>query len=150
MGEFRPGMRAAGEFAVRAPLLDAGLTKDEIRAWSSRLGLGTWDKPQMACLASRIPYGTSVTEDRLRKIGAAESELRGLGLRIFRVRYHGQVARLEVGDEERARFTDPDFASRVNERIKAQGFDFVALDLEPFRSGRMNTAVSLALPVLAS
>jgi uncharacterized protein len=147
--DHRPGHKAAKEHRVLSPLAQVGLTKDEIRAWSQELELPTWDKPQMACLASRIPYGTSVTEKRLRQIGGAESELRALGLKIFRVRYHGEVARLEVGSEERLRFADPQFAEQVSARIKAHGFEFVALDLEPFRSGRMNEGAKLSLPVLA-
>lgn len=152
--DHRPGHQAAREHRVFSPLSEAGLTKAEIRAWSQRFGLPTWDKPQMACLASRIPYGTAVTLERLQQIGAAESALRALGLRSFRVRYHGEVARLEVAAEEYDRFHDPSFRLRVNEALKGCGFAFVALDLEPFRSGRMNEAAGVAgaaraLPVIA-
>ncbi|HLT30122.1 MAG TPA: ATP-dependent sacrificial sulfur transferase LarE [Myxococcaceae bacterium] len=155
--DHRPGHQAAREHRVRSPLSEAGLTKDEIRALSRRAGLPTWNKPQMACLASRIPYGTGVTRERLLQIAAGESELRRLGLRTFRLRFHHEVARLEIAAEERARFADPAFAAEVNAALKAQGFRFVALDLEPFRSGRMNEAVGIvagaaptshALPVL--
>lgn len=141
--DHRPGHQAAREHLVRSPLAEAGLTKDEIRALSRRAGLPTWDKPQMACLASRIPYGTGVTRERLLQIAAGESALRQLGLRTFRLRFHHEVARLEVAAEERGRFSDPAFASEVNVALKAQGFRFVALDLEPFRSGRMNEAVGI-------
>jgi uncharacterized protein len=148
--DHRPGHQAAREHRVISPLADAGLTKLQIRAWSKRLGLPTWDKPQMACLASRLPYGTQVTVERLRQVGGGEKALRELGLTHFRVRYHGEVARLEVSAEEQARFVDPAFRARVDAALKAQGFTFVALDLEPFRSGRMNDALrpGFALPVL--
>jgi len=142
--DHRPGHTAAREHGVRSPLADHGLTKQEIRAWSQRLGLPTWDKPQMACLASRIPYGTSVTEPRLLQVGRAESALRKLGLRTFRVRYHGEVARLEVDAAEYALAVDPAFRKAANEALQAVGFKFVALDLEPFRTGRMNEAAGVA------
>ncbi len=141
--DHRPGHKAAQEHRVQSPLAQAGLTKDEIRAWSHAMGLPTWDKPQMACLASRIPYGTSVTRERLFQIAGAESELRRLGFRQFRVRYHQEVARLELAAEEYDRFLDKDVRGRVNEALKALGFKFVALDLEPFRSGRMNDAAGI-------
>ncbi len=128
---------------MRSPLAEVGLTKDEIRAHSRALGLRTWDKPQMPCLASRIPYGTAVTAERLVQIGSAESELRAAGLRNFRVRYHGDVARLEVAAEEQHRFADPVFRERINRALRARGFAYVALDLEPFRSGRLNEAAGL-------
>jgi uncharacterized protein len=136
--DHRPGHSAAREHGVLSPLADAGLGKDEIRAWSFKLELPTWDKPQLACLASRIPYGTGVTPERLALIGAAESELRRMGLRNFRIRYHGQVARIEVSEEEYGQFHSADFRRQVNLALKSSGFPFVALDLEPFRSGRMN------------
>jgi uncharacterized protein len=141
--DHRPGHQAAREREIRSPLAEVGLTKDEIRAHSRTLGLRTWDKPQMPCLASRIPYGTAVTEERLVQIGSAESDLRAAGLRNFRVRYHGDIARLEVASEELQRFADPEFRARINEALRARGFTYVALDLEPFRSGRLNEAVGL-------
>ncbi len=146
--DHRPGHQAAREHQVQSPLARAGLTKDEIRAWSHRLGLPTWDKPQMACLASRIPYGTSVTQDRLHQIGTGEGALRKLGLRSFRLRFHGEIARLEISAEEYARFHDAAFRTSVNAALLAVGFKFVALDLEPFRSGRMNEAAGITLPVV--
>jgi uncharacterized protein len=145
--DHRPGHQAAREHHVRSPLADAGLTKAEIRSWSRAFGLPTWDKPQMACLASRIPYGTSVTRERLFQIAAGESSLRQLGLRTFRLRYHQDVARLEVAAEEQERFHAPEFRAAVNAALKGHGFAFVALDLEPFRSGRMNEALGLRAPV---
>jgi pyridinium-3,5-biscarboxylic acid mononucleotide sulfurtransferase len=141
--DHRPGHRAALESKVRSPLAEAGLTKDEIRALSQLSGLPTWDKPAMPCLASRIPYGTAVTEERLYQVGSAESALRALGLRVFRVRYHGDIARLEVGAEELERFADVSFRERVNAALKGHGFKYVALDLEPFRSGRLNEAAGI-------
>jgi pyridinium-3,5-biscarboxylic acid mononucleotide sulfurtransferase len=141
--DHRPGHRAARERAIRSPLAEVGLNKDEIRAHSRALGLRTWDKPQMPCLASRIPYGTEVTPERLVQIGSAESDLRAAGLRNFRVRYHGDIARLEVSAEEQQQFADPAFRERINRALRARGFTFVALDLEPFRSGRLNEAVGL-------
>lgn len=156
--DHRPGHQAAREQRVASPLADAGLTKEEIRAWSRRLGLPTWDKPQLACLASRLPYGTQVTVARLKQVGAAERALRALGLTVFRVRHHDQVARLEVSREELVRFDDPAFREQVNAAVRAQGYTFVALDLEPFRTGRMNDSLldraagraQVALPVLES
>jgi pyridinium-3,5-biscarboxylic acid mononucleotide sulfurtransferase len=144
--DHRPGHKAAQEHHVQSPLAKAGLTKEEIRAWSHHLGLPTWDKPQMACLASRIPYGTSVTRERLFQIARAESELRRLGFRQFRVRYHEQVARLELAEEEYGRFLEADVRLEINRALKALGFQFVALDLEPFRSGRMNEAAGVGKP----
>lgn len=148
--DHRPGHRAANENEVLSPLAAVGLTKREIRAWSQRLDLPTWDKPQMACLASRIPYGTSVTRDRLFQVAAGESALRALGLRTFRLRYHQDIARIEVGAEEYERFHDADFRSRVNAALRERGFSFVALDLEAFRTGRMNEAAGVKLPVITA
>lgn len=149
--DHRPGHQAAREHAVRSPLAEAGLTKDEIRAWSKRLGLSTWDKPQLACLASRLPYGTPVTSERLTQIGRAEAAVKALGLRIFRVRHHGDVARLELGADELQRALDPALRARLDQALKACGYRFVAVDLEPFRSGRLNDALApqFSLPVVA-
>jgi len=152
--DYRPGHQAAKEHQVISPLAAAGLTKDEIRAWSKRLGLSTWDKPQMACLASRLPYGTKVTVERLNQVGRAEKALRALGLSIFRVRHHGDVARLEVGADELPRLHDAAFRSEVDKAVKAAGYTFVAVDLEPFRTGRLNDTITaqsgLGLNVLPS
>jgi uncharacterized protein len=151
--DHRPGHRAAAEHQVRSPLATAGLSKDEVRAWSKRLGLSTWNKPQLACLASRLPYGTKVTAGRLNQVGRAESALRALGLKVFRVRYHGDVARLEVDAPEMPRLAEPAFRKAVDTAVKAAGFTFVAVDLEPFRSGRLNDALrkgGMSLPVLSS
>lgn len=153
--DHRPGRQAAQEHRILSPLAEAGFTKEEIRAWSFKLGVPTWDKPQMACLASRIPYGTGVTEDRLLQLGRAESDLRRLGFRTFRVRYHGEIARLEISAEEYSRLDDAQLRRDIDTALKARGFKFVAVDLEPFRSGRMNDGLKKAtaeegvpLPVL--
>ena len=144
--DYRPGHRAAEERAVRSPLAEAGLGKDEVRAWSQAYGLPTWDKPQMACLASRLPYGTTVTAERLRQVERAEAALRAVGLRQFRVRYHGDIGRVEVASEE----MDVAFARRaeVAAAVRDAGFKVAALDLEPFRSGRMNEIAGVSLPVV--
>lgn len=142
VGDHRPGRKAGRENEILSPLLLAGFGKDEIRAWSKELGLSTWKKPQLACLASRIPYGTSVTPERLSQVARAEEALQDLGLTIFRVRHHGDAARLEIGEEEMPRLlADAGLRTRVVEAVKAAGFRFVALDLEPFRSGRMNVTL---------
>jgi uncharacterized protein len=144
--DHRPGHRAAGEAGVRSLLAEVGLGKAEVRAWSEALGLPTWDKPQQACLASRLPYGTPVTPARLAQVEQAEAALRALGLRSFRVRHHGEVGRLEVSEEE----LPAAFAMRpaLVAALKAAGFKAAALDLEPFRSGRLNELAGLCLPVV--
>jgi uncharacterized protein len=144
--DHRPGHRAAGEAKVRSPLAEAGLSKLEVRAWSAAYGLPTWDKPQMACLASRIPYGTPVTPERLARVERAEAAVRALGFRDVRVRHHGDLGRLEVGEAELERA----FALRAElaQAVKGAGFRIAALDLEPFRSGRMNEIAGISLPVV--
>src|SRR2546425_9082024 len=137
----RPGLQAASEHEVIQPLAEAGLTKTEIRDLSRELGLPTWDKPQQPCLSSRITYGTEVTPERLAQLAESEMQLRALGLREFRVRYHGEIARIEAGE------ADFDRLLRVRAQavaaLKAAGFKFVTIDLEPFRSGRLNEAAGL-------
>lgn len=142
--DHRPGHEAALRAGVHSPLAEAGLDKAEVRAWSQAYGLTTWDKPQMACLASRLPYGTEVTPERLGQVERAESGLRALGLRNFRVRWHGDVGRVEVAPDE----MEAAFARRAElaAAVKAAGFKLAALDLEPFRSGRMNDVVGLTRP----
>lgn len=137
--DHRPGRRAAAEFNVRSPLQEAGLTKDDIRQLSKELNLPTWDKPAFACLSSRFPYGTAITAERVRKVGAAEESLRELGFKTIRVRYHGDVARLELGTEE---FFEATGALRDNviKCVKEAGFTYVAVDLQGYRSGAMNEA----------
>jgi uncharacterized protein len=138
LGDHRPGMGAARERGARAPLLEAGLGKDEIRALSRHRGLRTWNKPAMACLSSRFPYGTSIDEERLARVERAEDALIAEGFRNLRVRYHGDVARVELARDEWLRLTDPEIRDRVARAVREAGFQFVALDLEPFRSGRLN------------
>lgn len=145
--DHRPGHRAAEERAIRSPLAEVGLTKDEVRAWSEAYGLPTWDKPQMACLASRIPYGTPVTPERLGQVERAEAGVRALGFRDLRVRHHGDVGRVEIGETELERA----FARRaeIAAAVRGAGFRVAALDLEPFRSGRMNEVAGIRLPVVS-
>jgi pyridinium-3,5-biscarboxylic acid mononucleotide sulfurtransferase len=136
--DFRPGHRAAAEHRVLAPLLDAGLRKAEIRTLSRRAGLPTWDRPASACLASRLPYGTEVTPERLALIERAEAALRDLGFRQFRVRLHEKLARVEIAPEEMPRAMSPEMASSIASRLKTAGFSYVALDLEGYRQGSLN------------
>jgi uncharacterized protein len=141
LGDYRPGLKAAGEHEVVQPLAEVGLTKAEVRALSRARGLPTWDKPQQPCLSSRIPYGTAVTAERLAQLAQSEMALRALGLREFRVRYHGEVARIEVGEAELAALLA--VRAQAAAALRAAGFKFVSLDLEPFRSGRLNEAAGL-------
>lgn len=135
LGDVRPGREAARQHGVRSPLVDAGLHKAEIRELSRRLGLPTWEKPAMACLASRIPHGIPVTIERLGQVEAAEAALRALGFRQVRVRHHEAIARIELPPEERGRMLDPALAADVVRRVKAAGYQFVVLDLEGYRPG---------------
>jgi pyridinium-3,5-biscarboxylic acid mononucleotide sulfurtransferase len=141
--DFRPGHRAAHEHRVLAPLLDAELHKAEIRFLSQQAALPTWDRPASACLSSRIPYGTPVTPELLSKVERGEAALRELGFRQFRVRAHGELARIELAREEMERGLDPDLARRMAESLKAAGFAFVALDLEGYRQGSLNSLLKL-------
>jgi len=143
-GDFRPGRRAAAEHGVRSPLIEAALTKDEIRALSKERGLPTWDKPAMACLSSRIPYGSPVTIEALDQIEAAEAFLRSLGLRQLRVRHHGQVARIELDEGGMAVLMRDGRRQAVVSRLKELGFAYVTLDLVGFRSGSMNEVLKHA------
>jgi uncharacterized protein len=136
--DFRPGHRAAHEHKVLAPLLDAGLTKAEIRSLSRRAGLRTWDRPASACLSSRVPYGTPVTTDLLRKIEEGETIVRELGFRQFRVRAHGELARIEIAPDELPRALDVAMAGQIASRFKRIGFAIVTLDLEGYRQGSLN------------
>jgi len=138
LGDHRPGMTAAEELQVKAPLLRAGLSKDEVRELSRRMGLPTWDKPAMACLSSRFPYGERITPEKLERVGDAERFIRDLGVRQVRVRHHGNLARIEVSLEDVGRLATPDVGQRVVEELKRLGFSYVTLDLQGFRSGSMN------------
>ncbi len=141
--DFRPGHRAAHEHHVLAPLLDAALHKSEIRFLSKRAGLLTWDRPASACLSSRVPYGTAVTPELLDKVDRAEAVLRNLNFRQFRVRAHGELARIELAQDELARGLDPETASQIAAGIKAAGFSFVTIDLEGYRPGSLNALLKL-------
>ena len=140
-GDFRPGLRAAREHGVRAPMVEAGLHKDEIRDLSRARGLPTWDKPASACLASRIAYGIEVTPERLDRVARAEAFVRGLGLRQLRVRDHGDLARIEVPLEYVEQLAEPMVRAQIVEHLKGLGFVHVTLDLEGFRSGSMNASL---------
>jgi uncharacterized protein len=141
LGDHRPGRVAAAEHHVRSPLIEAELTKDEIRQLSRERGLPTWDKPAMACLSSRIPYGTPVTIEALDRIEASEAFLRSLGLRQLRVRHHNDVARIEVDANDMAGLVDK--RERIVERLKELGYKYVTLDLAGFRSGSLNDVLPL-------
>lgn len=140
VGDHRPGAVAAAEHAVRSPLLEAGLTKAEIRAWSRELGLPTWDQPAAPCLASRLPYGLAVTPARLRQVERAEGALRSLGFRDFRVRHHDQVARLEIHPDELERAAG--LRDALHDAVRRAGFRRVLLDLQGYRRGALNEALA--------
>src|SRR5467141_371867 len=141
--DFRPGHRAATEHQVLAPLLDADLHKAEIRLLSRRAGLPTWDRPASACLASRLPYGTEVTPERLTLVERGEAALRELGFRQFRVRLHDNLARVEIAPDEMARAFQPQMAATIADRLRAAGFTYVSLDLEGYREGSLNETLML-------
>jgi uncharacterized protein len=142
-GDFRPGQAAAKQHHVAAPLLNAGLTKQDIRELAREAGLRVWDKPASACLSSRIEYGRPVTREALEIIERGEDAIRGLGFRQFRVRHHGEIVRIEIDREELPRALDPTMAARFTAIFKQLGFKFVTLDLEGFRSGSMNSLLPL-------
>ena len=142
--DFRPGHHAAKEHQVLSPLLDAGLTKAEIRSLSERAGLPTWDRPASACLSSRLPYGTEVTPARLALVERGESALRDLGFRQFRVRLHDKLARIEISPDEMPLAFSQDMAAKIAQRLKNAGFTYVALDLEGYRQGSLNESLSKA------
>lgn len=136
--DFRPGKQAAKELGVRSPLEEAKLTKDEIRQLSKEMGLETWDKPALACLSSRFPYGEGITPDKVKNIGQAEEYLLNLGLKQVRVRYHGPVARIEVNQSDFDAFNNLEFRNKVMDKLKSLGFVYVTLDLKGYRTGSMN------------
>jgi len=138
LGDYRPGQNAARRHKVDAPLVDAGLTKAEIRELSRAAGLPTWDRPASACLSSRIPYGTPVTIETVGTVETGEEELKALGFRQFRVRFHGEVVRIEVAGDEMAKALTVDMARRFTAIFKALGFKYVTLDLEGYRQGSLN------------
>ena len=142
-GDYRPGRQAAREFGVRSPLEEADLTKDDIRELSRRAGLPTWDEPASACLSSRIPYFSEVTDEKLRMIERAEAVLHDLGFRICRVRHHDTIARLELGRDEIARALEPDMAEAIDTQLRALGYAHVTVDLRGYRLGSLNEALRL-------
>ena len=137
-GDYRPGRIAGDEFSVRSPLVEAGLGKDDIRALSKRAGLPTWDLPASACLSSRIPYGSAVTAEKLHMIEKAEAVLRDMGFAQTRVRHHGDIARIEIPREEMEAFLSLGVFDKAAAELRALGFRFVTLDLEGYRTGRLN------------
>lgn len=140
-GDLRPGLRAAAELGVRAPLVEAGLTKADVRALARGLGLPNWNKPAAACLSSRIPYGERVTVEKLRRVAAAERALRELGCTEVRVRHHGTLASIEVAAGDLDRLLQPSLRAAAVERLQTLGFSHVTLDLRGFRSGSLNEAL---------
>jgi pyridinium-3,5-biscarboxylic acid mononucleotide sulfurtransferase len=142
-GDYRPGRQAAREFAVRSPLDEVSLGKAEIRELSRRAGLPTWDEPASACLSSRIPYHSEVTDEKLRTIERAEASLRGLGFRVFRVRHHDDVARVEIARDEMARALDPEVRAAIVHELKTAGYRYVTLDLQGYRTGSLNEGLLL-------
>ncbi len=140
--DYRPGMRAAREFGIRSPLQEASLTKDDIRQLSREMSLPTWDKPAFACLASRFPYDTEITEEGLLRVSQAEHYLRNQGFRTLRVRDYGHTARIEVVIEDLPRFLDSGFRAMVVTELKGFGYQYITLDMEGFRSGSMNEVLT--------
>ncbi|MCG1011326.1 ATP-dependent sacrificial sulfur transferase LarE [Tepidanaerobacter sp. GT38] len=136
--DFRPGMRAVRELGVLSPLKDAGLTKDEIRELSKEMGLPTWNKPSYACLFSRFPYGEKITSEKLKRVSQAEDILRQNGFYQFRVRSHGDLARIEVLPQEIDKFFDETFRNEITQKFKNIGFTYITLDLSGYRTGSMN------------
>jgi uncharacterized protein len=145
LGDFRPGIEAAGARGAAAPMVDAGLGKADVRALSRALGLRTWDKPQLACLSSRFPHGTAITADRLRRVDRFEDGLRALGFGQLRVRFHDDIARLELDAAEIARMADPALRARIVALGEELGFRYVAIDLKGFRSGSLNPSGLVSL-----
>jgi pyridinium-3,5-biscarboxylic acid mononucleotide sulfurtransferase len=139
--DYRPGLKACREAAVRSPLLEAGLGKNEIRRLSQQEGLVTWDKPASPCLASRIPYGTAVTPEILHKIAEGERVLSNLGFRQLRLRHHGDIARIEIDEKDMPLLFDDDTRYEIIEKIKALGYLYVTLDLSGYRTGSLNAAI---------
>jgi uncharacterized protein len=142
LGDYRPGLEAARRAGVRSPFLELGLSKADVRELARELGISIWDKPAAACLSSRIPYGTSVTPERLTKIGGFEAELRALGFRRSRVRYHDRIARIELDLQDLPRIVEPGLRDAVLEAGKAHGFTYVTVDLAGYRTGSHNEVLT--------
>ena len=143
LGDYRPGLQAARDHGARQPLVDADLSKSEVRALSKELGLSTWDKPQLACLSSRFPYGTEITPERLEQVDRLEDGMRALGFRQVRARWHGEVARLELDAEALPRAVEPETRAAIVNLGRELGFTFVALDLAGFSSGSLNQLLGI-------
>ena len=143
LGDYRPGQNAAQQHQVKAPLVDAGLTKAEIREFSRQAGLPTWDRPAAACLSSRIPYGTPVTIQNIRTVEVGEEELKGLGFRQFRTRFHGELVRIEIAREEMEHALNLEMAGKLTEIFRKLGYKFVCLDLEGYRQGSFNQLLTM-------
>ena len=142
LGDYRPGIEAAKQYGVRSPLVEAELTKDDIRALSRDMDLPTWDKPAQACLSSRIPYGTTVTVEALTKIAKAEQFLRSKGFKQLRVRHHETIARIEIEPSDFSAITSEPLRSEINQEFKNIGYSYITLDLDGFRSGSLNEILS--------
>ncbi len=140
-GDHRPGHQAARQHGVRSPLDECGFTKADIREAARRIALPVWDKPALACLSSRFPYGTQITPERLVQVERCEGVLRDLGFRVYRVRYHDRVARIEVAPEEFRKLLSEEVRSEITRRFRENGFTYVALDFEGYRSGSLNESV---------
>lgn len=136
--DYRPGQKAASEYHVRSPLIEAGFSKSEVRELSKQLGLPTWDKPSSACLATRIPYGRRITSEVLKRIELSEDFLRSLGLHQVRVRDHGYLARIEIGEDKMDLILRPEMRKNILETLRSLGYKFISLDLEGYKSGAMN------------
>jgi len=145
LGDHRPGIHAAKETGVRSPLAETGFSKPEVRELSKILGLATWEKPAMACLSSRVPYGESISSEKLLMIEQAEDYLLSLGFKQLRVRHHGDVARIELERKDFPRFFADDISAKVQSKLKEIGYKFVTLDVEGFRSGSLNEAIATSI-----
>lgn len=143
LGDYRPGLEAAKDHGARQPLVDATFSKAEVRALSRELGLSTWDKPQLACLSSRFPYGTEITPERLEQVDKMEDGMRSLGFRQVRARWHGEIVRLEVEADALARATEPDTRNAIVRLGRELGFTFVTVDLAGFSSGSLNQLLGI-------
>lgn len=145
--DYRPGRKAAGELDVRSPLIEAGLTKSEIRKLALAAGVPVWDRPASACLSSRIPYGMPVTIEKLSVIERGEARLRSLGFSLMRVRHHGDIVKIEIAPEEMPRALNPEMARIILTEFKQLGFKFVTLDLEGYRTGALNESIKESLKI---
>lgn len=140
--DYRPGMKALRELGVISPLKACGMGKKEIRQLSMEMGISTWDKPSMACLASRVPYNEQITEEKLRLVGRAEGLMQTMGFKQFRVRCHGNIARVEIAPEEMPKVLDMAVLKKISDELKGMGFQYVTLDMQGYRTGSLNETLS--------